>query len=200
MYSGVPASFSTHMSDKAAAQSSPATHHSEETQELDSVAQYRSHISQMLGTKDLADNDPERHSQARESQWLKLIYEQNRALIHGDMDRGWGILQIFVPFSIGPFAALAAITKPGRPVLFALGAASALTLLAANLMVDRIKQHEKRTWDLVRAIEAEIGLDGLGEGWRLGGERLRGVRFRYVRWSLLLLVGLVWLALIATAS
>lgn len=157
---------------------------------------FRTELSQMLGTTHLEPNDESRKNAARNSEWLKLLYEKNRDLIHGDMDRAWSILQIFVPVSLAPFAAVAAINDLGRIVAAALAAASVIALLAANLMIDRIKQHERRTWHLVRAIEAEIGLGGLGEGWNLAGAELKGVRFRFVRWSLLLLIAVAWAILI----
>lgn len=153
----------------------------------------------MIGTDHLDSDDPERKDLAQASKWLMIIYEQHRQLAHDDIGRAWTVLQIFIPVSLAPFAVFAATEDLSRVVTAALGAASALLLLTANLFSDRLEQHERRTWLLVRAIEAEIGLAEIGDGWRLGPMPLRGVRTRTIRWALLVLVLLIWIILVCAS-
>ncbi len=150
----------------------------------------------MLGFNDHEVGDPVRVAAAQESVWLKALYESNRELIHGDIDRSWRVLQIFVPVALAPFAGVATVDRITVPRVVLLAAISCLALSSANLFVDRIKRHEKRSWFLIRAIEAEIGLSDLGTGWRLGPPIRGGLRFRVIRWSLQLSVLMVWLILV----
>ena len=146
----------------------------------------RSELARALGNEHLEPGHPDRIKSAQEADWLQTLYGQLRTHLEGDLNRQWGILRIFVPLSLAPFAAVVVADTLTRSQIVLLGFASTALLLAANVFSDRLSLFTSKTWAWLGAIEAEWGAPQLS-----GARVTKRLPVSKVRWALqILLIGM----------
>jgi hypothetical protein len=158
----------------------------------------RDYIAAMVGTDGLELGDPLRIRNARECEWLQVIYESHREQLQNDQERGWVILQLFTPLSLAPFVAIVAVPSVELVHVVVLALASTMLLLVSNLIIDRLGWFAYRSKSWTDAIEAEVGLPMLAVTPNLQHKPRYSILrfgFRTIRWMLFAGVILMWVVL-----
>ncbi len=146
----------------------------------------RESIARMLGTLSLSDR--ERAVAAQESEWVRTLYSNHVQTFHGELDRSWGVLKLFVPLSLSPFAAVLVADRLTVAHVLILGFASLILLGTAELYVRRIGHFERMATRWLVGLQTECGMDP-------PPMRPAGPRMRQIRIGLILAVGSLWVLL-----
>ena len=153
-------------------------------------------LAEMNGVEHLAVDHPDRRAAAMESDWLVHLYQSRHQVLEGNMDRSWGILRLFMPLSLAPFAAVAVGSGLRTLDVLFLGAASVLLQLFAILHVRRIGTYNRWFWAWSAAIEAEVGLPERSVGLRHPSRP----SFLRLNWMMLAATVVLWTALLAATA